>query len=207
MAVMVHLPSPLSGNLKIPPVDRYKKSPETRNLQKFSTEAGSTIPDQTKIQNQAEIRARVELATKNSSNLALRLQTLRHHLEFLKSKLGSTFADVYRDPPDPGPTRSRECDTSFRVKAVHEEQEESATQMPCEKMDLQVCRSSKLRHQEISYKTQEEPVKEEEIGVQNSPTILHQTKHSTLQPRCSTNCSEEADKVKLENVLDRKSVV
>ena len=73
--------------------------------------------------------------------------------------------------------------------------------MPCEKMDLQVCTSSNFR-QEIDYKVQEKLVKEEENGVQNSPSIPQQTKqYSTLQARCLTNCSREADEAQSENVL------
>ncbi|KAG2551129.1 hypothetical protein PVAP13_9KG374200 [Panicum virgatum] len=118
MAMTVHLPSSLSGDLKIPSVDRYNQPPETRKLQRFGTESRSTIPNQTKIQNQAEIRARVELATKTSSNLAHRLHILRHRLDFLKYKLGSTFANVYRDPPDPGPTRSSELKQFMKNKRI-----------------------------------------------------------------------------------------
>ena len=125
MAVTVPLPSPVNGDLKTPSTDRYNQPPETRNLRKSNIEARNTSPNQTKNHNQAEIR--VELATKNSRNLALRLQILRHHLEFLKSKLGKSFADVYRDPPDPSPTRSSERDTNFADKGMHEEQEEPTT--------------------------------------------------------------------------------
>ena len=74
--------------------------------------------------------------------------------------------------------------------------------MPCEKMDLQVCTSRNFKHQEINYKFQEEFVKEEENGVHNFPSILyHRMHYSTLQARCLTNCSWEADEGQLENAL------
>jgi len=93
----------LGGDLKTPAANRTL---ETRNPWKINPETRSISLSQSKIQDQAKIRARSRIfSTKNSIVLACRPQTLRRLLDHLVFLVASFLGHVYKDPPDPGPKK------------------------------------------------------------------------------------------------------
>jgi len=79
---------------------------ETRNLYATNPHADRLSNNQQKSQNQVDIQTRTSVATVNSKNLEACLHILRLRLGVLKIKVAKILDDVFKIPPDPGPTVS-----------------------------------------------------------------------------------------------------